>query len=239
MAKRRSDYAIELRGSIDRRTSRRQSQGWSRTRNHADEKSTAVFLDQGGRRTSWKVHLGTGVMKDCATRVRDDVFASTPSPMSVRGLLLYAAWNDLRVETGDLVCAFMQADTSCEVFARPPTGQVKEGWIWRLHGAMNVTRRASRDSTEFLAGVLAECMGHTWKTGAMPFCAQAKRDTSCISCRRPAHLRKTSDIWTDFEFTLRSWWLSREARHSILSYLRCTCDLNTVALKNPDASDLL
>ena len=51
------------------------------------------------------------VLKDFATAVRDDVFAPTPSPVSVRGLLLYAAWNDLRVETGDLVCAFMRADT--------------------------------------------------------------------------------------------------------------------------------
>ena len=47
------------------------------------------------------------VLKDFATTVRDDVFAPTPSPLSVRGLLLYAAWFDLRVETGDLVCAFM------------------------------------------------------------------------------------------------------------------------------------
>ena len=48
--------------------------------------------------------------KDFATTVRDGVFAPTPPPLSVRGQLLYAAWFDLRVETGDLVCAFMQAD---------------------------------------------------------------------------------------------------------------------------------
>ena len=135
-------------------------------------------------------------MKDCAKRVRDDVSASTPSPMSVRRLLLYAAWNDLRVETGDLVCAFMQADTSCEVFARPPTGQdKKEGWIWRLHGAMNVMRTASRDSTEFLAGVFAECMGVT--RGKLERClfVHKPNETRVVSqCRRPAHLRKTSDI---------------------------------------------
>ena len=59
------------------------------------------------------------VLKDFATTVRDDVFAPTPFPLSVRGLLLYAAWCDLRVETGDLVFAFMQADSSCEMFARP------------------------------------------------------------------------------------------------------------------------
>ena len=73
------------------------------------------------------------VLKDFATTVRDDVFAPTPSPLSVRGFLLYAAWFDLRVETGDLVCAFMQADSSFEMFARPPKGQERGGWIWRPH----------------------------------------------------------------------------------------------------------
>ena len=45
----------------------------------------------------------------------------------VRGLLLFAACNNLRVETGDLVRTFMQTDTSCEMFARPPKSQEKEG----------------------------------------------------------------------------------------------------------------
>ena len=62
-------------------------------------------------------------LKDFASTVREDVFAPTPSPLSVRGLLLYTAWYDLRVETGDLVCAFMQADSSSETYARPPKGQ--------------------------------------------------------------------------------------------------------------------
>ena len=90
------------------------------------------------------------------TTVRDDVFAPTPFPLSVRCLLLYAAWFDLRVEAGDLVCAFMQAESSCEMFARPPKGQERDGWIWRLHGAMNGMRTASRDITEFMAGILTE-----------------------------------------------------------------------------------
>ena len=83
-------------------------------------------------------------------------------------LLLYAALYDLRVETGDLACPFMQADTSCEVFARPLKSQEREGWIRRLHGATIGMRTA-------LASVLTECMGFT-------------RSTSCISCRRPVHL---------------------------------------------------
>ena len=76
----------------------------------------------------------------------------------MRRLLLYTTWFDLRVETGDLVCAFMQADSSCEMFARPPKGQERGGRIWRLHGAMNGMRTASRDFTEFLAGILTDHM---------------------------------------------------------------------------------
>ena len=70
--------------------------------------------------------------------------------------MLYAAWFDLRVEIGGFVCAFMQADTSSETYARPPKGHEREGWIGRLHGAMNGMRTASRDFTEFLAGKLTE-----------------------------------------------------------------------------------
>ena len=86
----------------------------------------------------------------------------------MRGLLLYAAWFDLRVETGDTVCAFMQSDSSCEMFARPPKGQERDGWIWRLHVAMNGMRTASRDFTEFLAGILTEHMG--FKRGKLERC---------------------------------------------------------------------
>ena len=44
------------------------------------------------------------VLKDFATTVRDDVFSPTPSPASVRLLLLYAAWYDLRVEKLETLC---------------------------------------------------------------------------------------------------------------------------------------
>ena len=105
-------------------------------------------LHQGGRRTSWQIHLAhrlgttderkrSDISMCLTTTVRDDVFAPTPSPISVRGLMLDAARYDLRVETGGVVCASMQADSSCEMSARPPKGQAREGWIWRLHGATN------------------------------------------------------------------------------------------------------
>ena len=140
------------------------------------------------------------MLKDFATTVRDDVFSPTPSPLSVRGQLLYAAWFDLRVETGDLVCAFMQADSYCEMLARHPKGQEREGWIWRLHGAMNGMRTASRDFTEFLAGILTEHM--LFKRGRLERClfVHESNKTRVVShvddpfiCAKPATLEK---FWT-------------------------------------------
>ena len=66
------------------------------------------------------------------------------------------------------MCAFMQADSSCEMFALPPKGQERDGWNWRLHGAMNGMRSASRDFTEFLAGIVTDCMG--FKRGKLERC---------------------------------------------------------------------
>ena len=119
----------------------------------------SILLTGWARRLKGREVRSRCVLKDFATTVRDDVFAPTPSPLPVRGLLLDAAWFDLRVETGDLVCAFMQADSSFEMFARLPKGQERDGWMWRLHGAMKGMRTASRHFTEFLAGTLSEYMG--------------------------------------------------------------------------------
>ena len=87
----------------------------------------SILLTGRARRMKGSEVRSRCVLKDFATTVRDDVFAPTPSPLSVRGLLLYAAWFDLRVATGDLVCAVMQADSSCEMFARPSKGQERDG----------------------------------------------------------------------------------------------------------------
>ena len=52
-----------------------------------------------------------------------------------------------------------------------PRKDEREGWIWRLHGAMNGMRTGSRDFTESLAGILTELFGfQTWHTGAMSLC---------------------------------------------------------------------
>ena len=64
--------------------------------------SKSILLTGWARRLKGSEVRSRCVLKDFATTVRDDVFAPTPSPLSVRGLLLYAAWFGPRVETGDL-----------------------------------------------------------------------------------------------------------------------------------------
>ena len=132
------------------------------------------------------------VLKDFATTVRDDVFAPTPSPLSVRELLLYAAWFDLRVETGDFMYAFMQANSSCEMFARPPKRQERDGWTWRLHGAMNGTRTASRDFTEYLAYSQSTWVSNVANWRDVCLCMSRTKHV-CISRGRPSHLSQASD----------------------------------------------
>ena len=74
--------------------------------------------------------------------------------VSVRGLLLYAAWHDLRVETGDLV----RVHATCE---RSREGRMDLATARSDERHANGMRTASRDFTEFLADVLTECMGFT------------------------------------------------------------------------------
>ena len=97
----------------------------------------------------------------------------------------------------------MQVDSSCEMFARPPKRQERDGWIWRLHGAMNGMRTASRHFTEFLAGILTEHMG--FKRGKLERClfTHESSETRVVShvddpliCAKPATLEK---FWTQIK----------------------------------------
>ena len=83
------------------------------------------------------------------------------------------------------------------MFARFPKRQKRDGWIWRLHGAMNGMRTASRDFTDFLAGVLTEHM--SFKRGKLERClfVHESNETRVVShvddpliCAKPATLEK-------------------------------------------------
>ena len=46
------------------------------------------------------------VLKDCAVTKLDDLYAPTPTSMTVKCLLFYAAWFELEVSTSDVRVAF-------------------------------------------------------------------------------------------------------------------------------------
>ena len=133
--------------------------------------------------------------------------------------------------------AFMQADTSCEVFARLPTGQEREGWIWRLHGNVNGMRTASRDITGFLAGVLTKWMGFTY--GQLLFVHESNETRAVAYVDAPLTCAK--------HVTLGTFWISHcevgayQQRRGTQSSRTCgrASGLSTAVFKNPDAEDLL
>ena len=134
-----NEYSLELRGYLDRRTSSRQVKAGDKQEimrmkdlqlyswvKEADVPSgESILLTSCARRLNGNDVRSQCVLKYFAATERDYVLAPTTSPVSVRGQWLYEVWYDLRVVTGDLVCACMQADSSCEVFAR--LGKVKNG----------------------------------------------------------------------------------------------------------------
>ena len=129
------------------------------------------------------------VLKDFATTMRDDVFAPTPSPLSVRGLLLYAAWFDLRVETGDLVCASRLIRN-----VRPTSERTRTRWM-DLETTWGDERHANSEPRLHRIPILTEHMG--FKRGKLErcLCVHESNETRVVShvddppiCAKPATL---------------------------------------------------
>ena len=91
------------------------------------------------------------VLKDYAGTKLDDLCAPTPTSMTVRCLLFYAAWFELEVSTSDVRVAFMHAVASERKFAKPPVQQRAAGWLWLIKKAMNGMRTASKDFGDLVA----------------------------------------------------------------------------------------
>ena len=96
------------------------------------------------------------VLKDYAVTKLDDPYAPTPTSMTVRCLLFYAAWFELDVSTSVVRVAFMQAVASERKFAKPPVEQRAAGWLWLIKKAMNGMRTASKDFGDLVADVMKE-----------------------------------------------------------------------------------
>ena len=84
------------------------------------------------------------VFKDYAITKLDDLYALTPTSMTVRCLLFYAAWFKLEVGTSDVRVAFMHAIASEPKFAKPPVEQRAAGWLWLIKKATNGLRKCRK-----------------------------------------------------------------------------------------------
>ena len=96
------------------------------------------------------------VLEDYAVTKLDELYAPTPTSMTVRRLLFYAAWLELEVSTSDVRVAFMHAVASEPKFAKPPVERRAAGWFWLIKKAMNGMRTASKDFGDLVADVMKE-----------------------------------------------------------------------------------
>ena len=96
------------------------------------------------------------VLKNHAATKLDDLYAPTPTSMTVRCLLFYLAWFKLEVCTSDVRVAFMHAVASQPKFAKPPVEQRASGWLWLIKQAMSGMRTASNDFGDLVADVMNE-----------------------------------------------------------------------------------
>ena len=96
------------------------------------------------------------VLKDYAVTKLDDLHAPTPTSMTVRCLLFYAAWFESEVSKSDVRVAFMHAVASEPKFAKPPVEQRAARWLWLIKKAMNGMRTASKDFGDLFPDVMKE-----------------------------------------------------------------------------------
>ena len=90
------------------------------------------------------------VWKDYAVTKLDDLYAPTPTSMTVRCLLFYAAWFELEVSTSDVRVAFMRTVASESVEQRAAR------CLWLIKKAINGMRTASKDFGDLVADVMKE-----------------------------------------------------------------------------------
>ena len=114
------------------------------------------------------------IEKDLLTTTRDDVSTLTSSSVSRRGLLLDAALNEFRVETGDRRHFFR---FSCPTSSRSRKGLTDLTTVWRVEWyAYNKSRpcRIADQCTQGMHGF------QFWKTGVMTRRTRIKGETSDI-----------------------------------------------------------
>ena len=95
------------------------------------------------------------VLKDYAVTKLDDLYAPTPTGMTVRCVFWKSAFST-RV-------AFMRAVASETKFAKPPVEHRAARWLWLIKKAMNGMRTASKDFGDLVAHVMKEIQSERGK----------------------------------------------------------------------------
>ena len=103
------------------------------------------------------------VLKDYAVTKLDDLYAPTPTSMTVRCLLLHATWFELEISTSDVRVAFLHAVASEPKFAKPAVEQRAVGWLWLIKKAMRGMRTALKDFGDLVADVMKEIQSERGK----------------------------------------------------------------------------
>ena len=104
------------------------------------------------------------VVRGCFQNVEkseeDNLFASTPSPVTMRLLLCMALARNWGITMGDVSTAFLHALMNEEVFVWPPKEVYPEGnCLWRLKKAMYGLRQAPKLWQEQNAEVMTTKLG--------------------------------------------------------------------------------
>ena len=98
------------------------------------------------------------ILKDYAATKLYDLYAPTPTSMTVRCLLFHAAWFGLKVSTSDVRVAFVRAVASEAKIAKPPVERRAAGWLWLSKKALNGMKTASKDFGDLVADVMKEIL---------------------------------------------------------------------------------
>ena len=133
------------------------------------------------------------VLKDYAVTKLDDLYAPTPTSMTVRCLLFYAAWFALEVSTSDVRVAFMHAVASEPKFAEPPVEQRGARWLGLIKKTMNGMRTASKDFVDLVADVMKEIQFEIGK--ADPQIYKDTNPLAAIVFHVEASHRQTALVW--------------------------------------------
>ena len=125
--------------------------------------------------------VAQGCYQDDSALDSDSVFASTPSLVTLRLLLIISIARDWTITLADISTTFLHAAMSDAVFVRPPIEYYPNGpdgrspYLWRLNKAMNGLKQSPRLWQEYYASVMKLLGFRYCKSDPNPYCHSSKQ----------------------------------------------------------------